>query len=51
MKEIHIPKPPLFHRAAATATGATMWFLIFYKLKNEGDVLMVAKLIMITSAD
>ena len=37
----HIHRPGPFYRYSATALSATVWFWIFYKVKNEGDVLLV----------
>jgi len=37
----HIHEPAPFYRYSAIALGATTWFWILYKAKNEGAVLLV----------
>lgn len=39
------PHPPAFkHRWGAKLLGATMWFWIFYRAKQDGPVLLVSTL-------
>ncbi|KDN43007.1 hypothetical protein K437DRAFT_257678 [Tilletiaria anomala UBC 951] len=36
----HPHQPSLKHRAGATILGATMWFWIFYRARQDGPVLL-----------
>lgn len=35
-----MPHPPFFHRFWGKALGATMWFWIMYRAKQDGPVLL-----------
>ncbi|KAJ9211528.1 hypothetical protein DTO166G4_6808 [Paecilomyces variotii] len=37
---IHVHPPRPFYRFAATALGASMWFFLFYRAKQDGPALM-----------
>lgn len=37
---VPFPKIPLGHRLLAKGLGATMWFWVFYRLREDGPVLL-----------
>lgn len=37
----HPHRPSALHRYTATLLGGTMWFWLFYRMKEDGPVLLV----------
>ncbi|ORX34386.1 hypothetical protein BD324DRAFT_653163 [Kockovaella imperatae] len=35
-----LPPAPLFHRVLAKGMGATMWFFVFYRARQDGAVML-----------